>query len=490
MIMKEDFRDSCLCNLNCFGSIIDKSPQGKFCRIRDKKLIALFCISVSGQDFSAVEMEKDRVGESSPRGVLDNCSRSLESETSSSKASTSDSESPPIRNASHWRSFFSMLKSRSIRRLASFPPSAPKLSRRISRSMRENPASSLIPAEDTNIYSFKSSWKNFTFAELQAATKNFSSDNLIGKGGYAEVYKGCLQDGQYVAIKRLTRGTSEERTGDFLTELGIIVHVNHHNTAKLIGYGIEGGMHLVLELSPHGCLASLLYGSNEKLDWGIRYKIALGTAEGLLYLHEGCPRRIIHRDIKSSNILLTQEFEPQICDFGLAKWLPELWTHHTVSKFEGTFGYLAPEYLVHGIVDEKTDVFAFGVLLLELITGRQALDNTQQSLVIWAKPFLNKNKIRELIDPSIGDAYDSRQMNHVVLTASLCIHQSSILRPKMSQVIKLLRGDETSLECVQQFQRSFLQKTTFSEDLFDSEDHNSTRYLNDLTRHKKIAFEI
>ncbi|WRX08539.1 Protein kinase domain - like 10 [Theobroma cacao] len=143
----------------------------------------------------------------------------------------------------------------------------------------------------------------------------------------------------------------------------------------------------------------------------------------------------------------------QICDFGLAKWLPEHWTHHTVSKFEGTFGYLAPEYLMHGIVDEKTDVFAFGVLLLELVTGRRALDYSQQSLVLWvrfffvfyllkhhiilkdslAKPQLKKNDIRELIDPALGEDYNPRQMNLVLLAASLCIHQSSIRRPQMSQ---------------------------------------------------------
>ncbi|KAF9605265.1 hypothetical protein IFM89_015881 [Coptis chinensis] len=488
----EGYREDSVCNINCFSSIIEKPLQGKCFRIGDKKLITLFDIYFPSQGLSDLDMDKNRTSESSPRGVLDNCTRSLESETGSSTASTSDCEAQPNRkNVSHWRSFLHLLKSRSIRRLSSFPPaSTPKLSKRISRSMRENPAPSLIPTNDTSIYSFKSSWKNFTFSQLQAATKNFSPENLIGKGGYAEVYKGCLQDGQFVAVKRLTRGTSDERTVDFLSELGIVVHVNHPNTAKLIGYGIEGGMHLVLELSPHGCLASLLYGSKEKLEWAIRYKVALGTAEGLLYLHEGCPRRFIHRDIKAANILLTEAFEPQICDFGLAKWLPEQWTHHTVSSIEGTFGYLAPEYLIHGIVDEKTDVFAFGVLLLELLTGRQALDNTQRSLVMWAKPYLNKNDIRELLDPSISNAYDSRQMYRVVLAASLCIQNSSILRPRMSQVVKLLRGDEVGLELVKQFQRSFQQKTTYSEELFDSEEYYSTLHQNDLNQHKKIAFEI
>ncbi|KAL5701548.1 non-specific serine/threonine protein kinase [Ranunculus cassubicifolius] len=435
-------------------------------------------------------MEKDEVGESSPRGVLDNSIGSMESETSSSKSSTLDFETQSNpRSGSQWRAFFNSVKTRSIRRLTSFPPaSAPRLSKKLGRSMRENSSPLLMPIEETNMYNFKSSWKNFTLAQLQAATKNFCPGNMIGKGGYAEVYKGCLQGGQLIAVKRLTRGTSDERIRDFLSELGIIVHVDHPNAAKLIGYGIEGGMYLVLELSPHECLASLLHGSKTKLGWGVRYNIALGTARGLLYLHEGCPRRIIHRDIKASNILLTQGFEPQICDFGLAKWLPEQWTHHTVSGVEGTFGYLAPEYLMHGIVDEKTDVFAFGVLLLELITGRQALDSAQNSLVMWAKPFLLKNNIRALIDPSIDDSYDLQQINRVALTASLCIQQSAILRPRMRQVVKLLRGDETGMEWAKELQSSFQPKTVNLEELFDTEDYNPTRYLHDLNGYKKIAF--
>ncbi|KAL2238915.1 UNVERIFIED_CONTAM: Receptor-like cytosolic serine/threonine-protein kinase RBK2, partial [Sesamum indicum] len=258
---------------------------------------------------------------------------------------------------------------------------------------------------------------------------------LIGKGGYAEVYRGRLRGGQLVAIKRLMKGPMEERIGDFLSELGIMAHVNHPNTAKVIGYGVEGGMYLVLEFSPIGSLASMLHSSRDKVEWDIRYKVAVGTAKGLLYLHEGCQRRIIHRDIKAANILLTEDFEPQICDFGLAKWLPDLWTHLTVSKFEGTFGYLAPEFLMHGIVDEKTDVFAFGVLLLELITGRRALDYSQQSLVMWAKPLLKKNKISELIDPSLAEAYNPMQMNLMILAASLCVQQSSIKRPRMTSLL-------------------------------------------------------
>ncbi|XAR57152.1 Non-specific serine/threonine protein kinase [Bertholletia excelsa] len=335
---------------------------------------------------------------------------------------------------------------------------------------------------DTQLSHFKSSWKNFSLKELETATGNFSHENLIGQGGYAEVYKGTLPDGQLIAIKRLTRGTTEEMTSDFLSELGILVHVNHPNIANVIGYGVEGGMHLVLHLSPHGSLASLLTGAKEKLKWDIRYKIALGTAEGLSYLHVGCQRRIIHRDIKAANILLSEDFEPQISDFGLAKWLPEQWSHLTVSQYEGTFGYLPPEFFMHGMVDEKTDVFAYGVLLLELITGRLGLDESQKSLVMWAKPLLSRNSTAELIDQSLDGAYNPDQLNLVALTASLCLHELPSERPEMSKVVQMLKGeDEDSLEKAKTFHRKPVLNKTISLGLglFDQDEPNSNQHLND-----------
>ncbi|XP_022771060.1 receptor-like cytosolic serine/threonine-protein kinase RBK2 [Durio zibethinus] len=413
-------------------------------------------------------MEK-KMDTCSLNGVLEDFFRSEEFETSySSKAPTTDTKQNS-KQGFRWRGFAQLFRSRSKKSLANLQSLGSfRLSLRRSSSMRENVA--VAP----DFVAKSNSWKVFSLSELQIFTKNFSSENLIGKGGYAEVYKGTLPNGQLVAIKRLTKGTPDGIIGDFLSELGIMAHVNHPNTAKLIGYGIEGGMHLVLELSPYGSLASFLYGSKDKLKWGIRFKIALGTAEGLRYLHEGCKRRIIHRDIKAANILLTKDFEPQICDFGLAKWLPEHWTHHTVSKFEGTFGYLAPEYLMHGIVDEKTDVFAFGVLLLELVTGRRALDYSQQSLLLWAKPLLKKNDIRELIDPYLGEDYNTRQMNLVLWVASLCILTSSIRRPQMSEVVQVLNGNPNSLKSMRKCRIPFFRKA-FHEEIFNAEDLSSTR---------------
>uniref|UniRef100_A0A0R0HNB5 Protein kinase domain-containing protein n=1 Tax=Glycine max TaxID=3847 RepID=A0A0R0HNB5_SOYBN len=388
----------------------------------------------------------------SPVTVLEDYFRSSDSESSSSKEPSADSESQELsKPASRWHSFIQLLRSGSKKQMNNtlHPLSVLKLSKRMSTSMRE----SILPIclLDATASPCRSPWKIFTHHEIQVATNSFSQENLIGKGGYAEVYKGCLPNRQLVAIKRLTRGTADEIIGDFLSELGVMAHVNHTNTAKLVGYGVDGGMYLVLELSEKGSLASVLYGSKEKLPWCIRHKIALGTAKGILYLHEGCQRRIIHRDIKAANILLTKDFEPQICDFGLAKWLPENWTHHTVSKFEGTFGYLAPEYLLHGIVDEKTDVFAFGVLLLEL-----------------AKPLLKKNDIMELVDPSLAGDFDSRQMNLMLLAASLCIQQSSIRRPSIRQVVQLLNGNLSCFKGMKKTRMPFFRRV-FREELHDSD---------------------
>lgn len=454
------------------------SSQEKSAPVGLRQRVRKFPSFASARDLRCFEMEKEKDDDYSPRCVLEACKRGLDLEAENNISGPVTPNSNPQTN-SRWRGIFKLLKKGSVKRLPSFPPLAvPRASRRNSRSVRDN--------VDSDICHFKSTWKNFTLSELKDATNNFSQENVIGKGGYAKVYKGCLPDGQLVAIKQLNKGTDEDQIIGFLSEIGTIAHVNHPNTAKLIGFGVEGGTYLVLQLSPLGSLGSLLRGSKEKLSWAVRYKIILGTAAGLRYLHENCQRRIIHRDIKADNILLTDDFEPQICDFGLAKWLPNEWTHHNIPKFEGTFGYFAPEYFMHGIVDEKTDVFSFGVLLLELITGHEALDQSQKSLVLWSKPLLDDNNVKELVDPSLDGNYDPKEMDRVIFTASLCIELSSILRPRMSQVLTLLRGENKIPGCAKGHEKGSLQRT-FSEEIFDAEEYNSTKYLNDISRHKVVA---
>ncbi|KAG8383617.1 hypothetical protein BUALT_Bualt04G0032700 [Buddleja alternifolia] len=334
----------------------------------------------------------------------------------------------------------------------------------------------------------KPSWRNFCYDQLKHATHDFSSDKLIGKGGHAEVYKGLLSDGQVVAVKKIIKEEKkdEEKIGDFLSELGIIAHIDHPNAAKLIGFSADNGLHLVLQFLPHGSLATVLHGSEESsLEWNVRFKVAIGVAEGLEYLHYNCQRRIIHRDITASNILLSEDYEAQISDFGLAKWLPENWVHHVVSPIEGTFGYMAPEYFMHGIVNEKTDVFAFGVLLLELITGRRAVDSSRQSLVMWAKPLLEKSNVKELADPRLGETYDTVEMKRAMFTASTCIHHLPNTRPNMKRVVQLLRGENEGVDIKQKLMAG----RALLVDACDLEDYTCTTYLKDLNRHMELVME-
>ncbi|EEF28040.1 conserved hypothetical protein [Ricinus communis] len=245
----------------------------------------------------------------------------------------------------------------------------------------------------------------FSYEEIANATNNFHTDNIVGRGGYSEVYRGDLSDGRTIAVKRLAKDNKDAtKEKDFLTELGIIGHVCHPNTANLVGCCIENGFYLIFNFSQNGTLASAL--------------------------HE--------------NVWMIIRKNKQITDFGLAKWLPNKWTHHAVIPIEGTFGYLAPEYFMHGIVDEKTDVFAFGVLLLEIISGRRPVDSSKQNLLIWAKPLMESGSLTELADPELEGKFDEDQMHKVVLTASYCVRQSSIWRPSMSEVLELLTSGSDS----------------------------------------------
>ncbi|XP_021852941.1 receptor-like cytosolic serine/threonine-protein kinase RBK2 isoform X2 [Spinacia oleracea] len=452
--------------------------------VRSRTISSLFSRSASTQDFRPLDKREDLNDDDSSREIEEPGKKFLDPEGHS--PTKAPARCVPSRPRFRWKSLFKTWKNKSFRHLSS-KTSVKKIRSIVGRNGDDVPVSRLSPI-NANVYKMKASWKVFSFCELQEATDNFSQENLIGKGGYADVHKGCLR-GQLVAVKRLTTVTHEERITSFLSELGIIAHVDHRNTAKLIGYGVERGLYIVLELSSLGSLGSLLHRSSEILDWGTRYKISLGVADGLLYLHEGCQRRIIHRDIKADNILLTENYEAQICDFGLAKWLPKHWTHHNISKFEGTFGYFAPEYFMHGIVDEKTDVYAFGVLLLEIITGRKAFNCDRQSILLWAKPLLDEHDVEKLVDPVLGDDYDKEELDRLVLTAALCTQQSPVLRPRMNQVSTLLRGDNYFPNNSKGTQTQTLRRT-YSEELLDAKEYNSTKIkLNDLYRHRQVAFD-
>uniref|UniRef100_A0A453SRT1 Protein kinase domain-containing protein n=1 Tax=Aegilops tauschii subsp. strangulata TaxID=200361 RepID=A0A453SRT1_AEGTS len=284
-------------------------------------------------------------------------------------------------------------------------------------------------------------WECFSYEEVRRATGGFRAANLVGRGGSSEVYRGELADGRAVAVKRLMGASAcERRERDFLAELGTVGHATHPNVCPLLGCCVDRDLYLVFAFSARGSVSANLHDGEEgapAMGWEARYGVAVGTARGLEYLHKGCRRRIIHRDIKASNVLLTDDFQPQISDFGLAKWLPTEWTHRAIAPIEGTFGCLAPEYYTRGIVDEKTDVFAFGVFLLELMAGRKPVDGTHRSLLGWARPLLNEGKTEALLDPRIvagNGGYDAEQARRLAFVASLCVRASATWRPSMTEV--------------------------------------------------------
>ncbi|CAN1169656.1 Receptor-like cytosolic serine/threonine-protein kinase RBK1 [Linum perenne] len=460
----------------------------------------------------ATQMQREFVvEESSPRCVLeapsleeagadlDHCAATIsaDSETLSDKQSTIDT-ADVTDTSIQWKSMFGNIKKKSVRRFSVIPlMSTYETITRINVVKKKltktnNNHGDVGAIDNFDVFPFdKPSWKNFRYKELAAATDDFNSGNMIGKGGYAEVYKGHLPDGRVVAVKKIMKTEKKEEnmmTADFLSELGIIAHINHPNAAKLLGFSIDSGLHLVLEYLPFGSLGDKLHGSGECLDWEKRYKAATGIAEGLKYLHHDCPRRVIHRDIKASNILLAEDYEAQISDFGLAKWLPESCAQHIVFPIEGTFGYLAPEYFMDGIVDEKTDVFAYGVLLLEIVTGRHAVEHsTNQSLAMWAKPLLEQSDESALIDPRLGNDFNLAEMKRAMVTAFLCIDHDSDMRPSMARVVQILNGEDLALDAVMVHKTSSGRGVML--DASDLQDYTCTNYLNDLNRHMQLVME-
>ncbi|XP_060217468.1 protein kinase STUNTED-like [Lycium barbarum] len=292
----------------------------------------------------------------------------------------------------------------------------------------------------------------FSYQELCSATSDFLPENLIGKGGSSKVYKGCLPDGKQLAVKILK--PSEAVAQQFRSEIEILTTLHHRHIISLFGFCLEeNNLLLVYDLLSRGSLEENLHGSKKdqnSFSWEDRYKVALGVAEALDHLHNAADGPIIHRDVKSSNILLSDDSEPQLSDFGLATLASSCPNHLDSIDVAGTFGYLAPEYFMHGKITEKIDVYAFGVVLLELLSGKKPIDNGnekgQESLVMWAKQILKGGNMRELLDPSLIDAYDHDQFEIMVLAASLCIRRAPGIRPQIDIVVKLLQGEAETIK--------------------------------------------
>ncbi|KAJ8563000.1 hypothetical protein K7X08_031452 [Anisodus acutangulus] len=288
----------------------------------------------------------------------------------------------------------------------------------------------------------------FTYQELVEATNDFSAENELGKGGFGSVYKGYLSVGRYVAVKQLNIGGSQGER-EFRAEVEIISRIHHRHLVSLVGYCIsENKRLLVYDYVSNNTLYFHLHAQGRPvMHWETRVRIAVGTARGIAYLHEDCYPRIIHRDIKSSNILLDDNFEARVSDFGLAKLAQDAESHIT-TRVVGTFGYMAPEYASTGKLTEKSDVYSFGVVLLELITGRKSVDTSQPSgqenLVEWARPLLShalqKEEFELLADPHLEKNYNGSEMFRMIEAAASCVRHSSAKRPAMGQIMRAFDG--------------------------------------------------
>ncbi|XP_057965931.1 pto-interacting protein 1 [Malania oleifera] len=286
--------------------------------------------------------------------------------------------------------------------------------------------------------------------ELKEVTDNFGTNALIGEGSYGRVYYGVLKNGQAAAIKKLD--ASKQPDDEFLAQVSMVSRLKHENFVELVGYSTDGNQRvLAYEFASNGSLHDILHGRKgvkgaqpgPVLSWAQRVKIAVGAAKGLEYLHEKAQPHIIHRDIKSSNVLLFDDDVAKIADFDLSNQAPDMAARLHSTRVLGTFGYHAPEYAMTGQLNAKSDVYSFGVVLLELLTGRKPVDHTlprgQQSLVTWATPKLSEDKVRQCVDARLGGEYPPKAVAKMAAVAALCVQYEADFRPNMSIVVKALQ---------------------------------------------------
>ncbi|WZZ28867.1 hypothetical protein YC2023_012268 [Brassica napus] len=333
----------------------------------------------------------------------------------------------------------------------------------------------------------------FTYEDLAQATDNFSNVNFIGQGGFGYVHKGVLPDGTEVAIKQLKAGSGQGER-EFRAEIEIISRVHHRHLVSLLGYCVTGTQRLlVYEFLPNKTLEFHLHEKRRPLDWSKRMKIASGAARGLAYLHEDCNPKTIHRDVKAANVLIDDSYEAKLADFGLAKCCLDNDTHVS-TRIMGTCGYLAPEYASSGILSDKSDVFSFGVMLLELITGRRPVGKShpfadEENIVDWAKPLmlqaLNTGNYHGLVDPRLEKDFDISEIKRMVLCADACVQHSAKHRPKMSQIV---RAFDKSISLDDLIQGVALGDIT-SYNLDGSSDYTSTEYKEDVKKFKRLVLE-
>uniref|UniRef100_A0A7N2LP81 non-specific serine/threonine protein kinase n=1 Tax=Quercus lobata TaxID=97700 RepID=A0A7N2LP81_QUELO len=286
----------------------------------------------------------------------------------------------------------------------------------------------------------------FKYRQIKAATNNFDAANKLGEGGFGTVYKGILLDGSMIAVKKLS-SRSKQGNREFVTEIGMISALQHPNLVSLYGCCIEGNqLFLVYEYMENNSLARALFGSDEHrltLDWPTRQNICVGIARGLAFLHEESTLKIVHRDIKTTNVLLDRDLNPKISDFGLAK-LDEEENTHISTRVAGTIGYMAPEYALWGYLTYKADVYSFGVVALEIVAGKNNMKYRPNEnfvcLLDWGLVLQQRGNLMELVDPKLGSEFNKEEAIRMIKVALLCTNPSPALRPNMSAVVSMLKG--------------------------------------------------
>ncbi|KQK13771.1 hypothetical protein BRADI_1g12377v3 [Brachypodium distachyon] len=288
----------------------------------------------------------------------------------------------------------------------------------------------------------------YDLSTLQAATDNFSEDNKLGEGGFGPVYKGILHDGQEIAVKRLST-TSQQGHLEMKNEVVFLAKLQHKNLVRLLGCCIDGDEKLlVYEFLSNKSLDKILFdpGRQQELSWGNRHKIIQGICRGLLYLHEDSRLTIIHRDLKASNILLDPDMNPKISDFGLAKLFTVDASVGNTSRIAGTYGYMAPEYALHGIFSAKSDVFSYGVLVLEVVTGRRnAYGQDYEDLVSSVWRHWSRGNVSRLLESCSADGLRPQEMLRCIHVALLCVQEDAHLRPGMAAVVVMLNSRSITL---------------------------------------------
>ncbi|XP_010278041.1 PREDICTED: putative receptor-like protein kinase At4g00960 [Nelumbo nucifera] len=318
----------------------------------------------------------------------------------------------------------------------------------------------------------------FEFNLIRAATNNFSTANKIGQGGFGCVYKGTFSTGQNVAVKRLSKNFGQGEV-EFKNEIVLVAKLQHKNLVQLLGFCIQGEERLLIyEFVQNTSLDNFIFDPTKcsQLNWSTRHKIIRGIARGLLYLHEDSRIKIIHRDLKASNILLDDEMNPKISDFGMARLFVVDQTQANTSRIVGTYGYMAPEYAMHGHFSVKSDVFSFGVLLLEIVSGKKNnyshQSESSENLLSHAWRYWNEGTLLELMDTTLINNYSGHEVLRCIHIGLLCVQENTVDRPTMASVVHMLSCNSENLPIPSA--PAFFIPTTREGDLPPREHYSST----------------